>query len=71
MQITILGLKTASYTELFDEVKAHSLKCRKAIETMRSVLESHYLTVHGARPLRGIKRMSMFEIEHPMKKTKV
>ena len=63
MKFTVKSLQTALYTELVSELKSHThngfpLKCRKDPLRMRDVLRKHYIEVHGARPLRGVKRKS-------------
>ena len=63
MKLTVMGIKTDSYTELLSELKSHThdgcpLTCRKDALTMKSVLRKHYIEVHGAEPLRGVKRKS-------------
>ena len=65
MKFTVKGIQTASYSELLSELKSHThdgcpLKCRKESLTMKDVpgLRKHYIEVHGARPLRGVKGKS-------------
>ena len=45
-----------SYSDLLKEVQVHGVKSRKDKSSMKKALESHYLKVHGARPVRGLKR---------------
>ena len=45
-----------SYSELLKEVQVHGVKSRKDKSSMKKALESHYLKVHGPRPVRGLKR---------------
>ena len=55
-----LASNSLGYKQLFDEKKAHGLRCRNDPDRMRKVIQEHYISEHSCRPFRSKRVYSLF-----------